>query len=307
MATRPQGALVSKRQTTSSRYDYVKVRIWLGSNYYVFSRFTVTQLLMLCRVPQNIAQKIALKLKKQLVDQGLLDIQQSEWSQQLFQVAQWFGIKEPTFELYTRVLQFYQLKLPFIILLYGVNQIALTTVAVRVAERLNIYNVLDTETIFAMDKIDSMTQEEYGNGYSIESMKEEDTHKLAQMVIGNMEKCLREGKALIIYGAYIEPQSFASFIERYKNESKKHCILQYFIYSSLLDTKKETFSQWLDDSSLLPLYQKLSLLQQRYTIQTSEMGIQKLTMDDTNDSVIQVVEQLHEDYLQVVVSNTENH
>jgi len=68
-------------RNTSSKYDFVKVRVWLGDNadhYYVLSRFLLSRMLTVTKIPNHVAIKIALELKKLLVDNSLLDVSQSD-------------------------------------------------------------------------------------------------------------------------------------------------------------------------------------------------------------------------------------
>jgi hypothetical protein len=92
------------RRCASAADDFVKVRVWLGSNYHVLSRFLITRLLTVTKVrafeidrrrpaqcavqiPNSDAVRIALKLKKVLVDQSQFDISQADLEQILFKVG----------------------------------------------------------------------------------------------------------------------------------------------------------------------------------------------------------------------------
>ncbi|XP_074574622.1 uncharacterized protein LOC141831083 [Curcuma longa] len=64
-------------RNASSKYDFVKVKVWLGDNadhYYVLSRFLLSRMLTVTKIPNHVAIKIALELKKLLVDNSLLDV-----------------------------------------------------------------------------------------------------------------------------------------------------------------------------------------------------------------------------------------
>ena len=66
-------------QQSASKYDYVKVKVLLGedrNHYYVLSRFLISRSLTVTKIPHLKANKIALELKKYLVDSGLLEIPQ---------------------------------------------------------------------------------------------------------------------------------------------------------------------------------------------------------------------------------------
>ncbi|KAL6007822.1 hypothetical protein ACLOJK_033324 [Asimina triloba] len=87
----------SAPRNASSKYDFVKVacpipshrlftdaplflpqvKVWLGDNadhYYVLSRFLLSRMLTVTKIPNHVAIKIALELKKLLIDNSLLDV-----------------------------------------------------------------------------------------------------------------------------------------------------------------------------------------------------------------------------------------
>ncbi|KAL4583487.1 hypothetical protein LXL04_008060 [Taraxacum kok-saghyz] len=73
----------------SSKYDFVMVKVWLGDNadhYYVLSRFLLSRMLTVTKIPNHTALKIALELKKLLVDNSLLDVSQSDLETNMFKV-----------------------------------------------------------------------------------------------------------------------------------------------------------------------------------------------------------------------------
>ncbi|KAG5533685.1 hypothetical protein RHGRI_027761 [Rhododendron griersonianum] len=74
----------------SSKYDFVKVKVWLGDNadhYYVLSRFLLSRMLTVTKIPNHVAIKIALELKKLLIDNSLLDVSQSDLEANLFKIS----------------------------------------------------------------------------------------------------------------------------------------------------------------------------------------------------------------------------
>lgn len=109
---------VIKKKKSRFRYDFVKVRVWVGEHYYVLSRYLVACALVATRVrPSNLCQKdgrlvclpaeqypplpcsaqiaykdairISLELKKKLVDSNQLDISQHEFESSLVEVSGW--------------------------------------------------------------------------------------------------------------------------------------------------------------------------------------------------------------------------
>ncbi|TVU48694.1 hypothetical protein EJB05_08339 [Eragrostis curvula] len=74
-------------RNATSKYDFVKVKVWLGENadhYYVLSRFLLSRMLTVTKIPNHVAIKIALELKKLLVDNSLLDVSQTDLEANLF-------------------------------------------------------------------------------------------------------------------------------------------------------------------------------------------------------------------------------
>ncbi|KAG6424907.1 hypothetical protein SASPL_115330 [Salvia splendens] len=83
-------ALPFSTRNASSKYDFVKVKVWLGDNadhYYVLSRFLLSRMLTVTKIPNHVAIKIALELKKLLIDNSLLDVSQSDLEANLFKVC----------------------------------------------------------------------------------------------------------------------------------------------------------------------------------------------------------------------------
>lgn len=79
--------VASRRQhkNSSSKYDFVKVRIHLSDHhYYVLSRFLLSRMLTAARIDYSHALRIALDLKKRLVDKGRFDVSQQELQTELF-------------------------------------------------------------------------------------------------------------------------------------------------------------------------------------------------------------------------------
>ncbi|KAF7824874.1 2-phosphoglycerate kinase isoform B [Senna tora] len=73
----PFPAVRFSSRNASSKYDFVKVKVWLGDNadhYYVLSRFLLSRMLTVTKIPNHVAVKIALELKKVLIDNSLLDV-----------------------------------------------------------------------------------------------------------------------------------------------------------------------------------------------------------------------------------------
>ncbi|KAH6554651.1 hypothetical protein KP509_1Z317700 [Ceratopteris richardii] len=74
-----------------------QVKVWLGdsaNHYYVLSRFLVSRMLTVTKIPNHVAIKISLELKKLLVDNSLLDVSQSDLEANLFKLMERRGFGE---------------------------------------------------------------------------------------------------------------------------------------------------------------------------------------------------------------------
>lgn len=72
-----------------TKYDFVKVRVNLSDrHYYILSRFLISRVLMATKIASGHAVKIALALKKHLVDRGILELSQADLEDRLFRLLQ---------------------------------------------------------------------------------------------------------------------------------------------------------------------------------------------------------------------------
>ncbi|CAI7815815.1 unnamed protein product, partial [Closterium sp. NIES-54] len=130
---------------TSSKYDFVKVRVWLGENedhYYVLSRFLIARMLTVTRMPHVVATKVALELKKLLVDHGLLDVSQGDLERNLFALMRRRGYGDDYVGRYRMMTSFYHRRIPLVIFITGLPCTGKSSVASLLAQRLNLPNVL---------------------------------------------------------------------------------------------------------------------------------------------------------------------
>ncbi|GKV17572.1 hypothetical protein SLEP1_g28056 [Rubroshorea leprosula] len=132
-------------RNAASKYDFVKVKVWLGDNadhYYVFSRFLLSRMLTVTKIPNHVAIKIALELKKLLVDNSLLDVSQSDLEANLFKLMERRGYGEEYINRYKMMTRFHHQRVPLVILVCGTACVGKSTIATQLAQRLNLPNVL---------------------------------------------------------------------------------------------------------------------------------------------------------------------
>ncbi|GLI69616.1 hypothetical protein VaNZ11_014283 [Volvox africanus] len=143
----PQNA---KKRAVSSKYDVHKVKVWLGDkrdHYYILSRFLISRSLTITKIPSTKAVKIALELKKHLVDHDKLSVSQDELEETLFSLMREKGYGQAYIDCYRTVSEFYQLRQPLVIILCGAPCTGKSTIAQQLAARLNMPNVMQTDVI----------------------------------------------------------------------------------------------------------------------------------------------------------------
>ncbi|KAH9607370.1 hypothetical protein KSS87_020141 [Heliosperma pusillum] len=197
-------------RNASSKYDFVKVKVWLGDNadhYYVLSRFLLSRMLTVTKarafasllasrglgtpspqrdlrllklraeqhsfmIPNHVAIKIALELKKLLIDNSLLDVSQTDLEANLFKVSRilfahvWYSICYELMIYHTELMErrgygveyinryklmtrFHHQRVPLVILVCGTACTGKSTIATQLAQRLNLPNVLQVNTATA--------------------------------------------------------------------------------------------------------------------------------------------------------------
>ena len=62
------------KRKTYSKYDLVKVKVYLADHFYIFSRFLISRVLTLIKVKEKDAIKMTLDVKKSLVEENKLEI-----------------------------------------------------------------------------------------------------------------------------------------------------------------------------------------------------------------------------------------
>ncbi|XLQ99790.1 hypothetical protein S83_065989 [Arachis hypogaea] len=84
-------------RNSSSKYDFVKVKVRLGDNadhYYILFRFLLSRMLTVTNIPNHVAIKIALELKKLLIDNSLLDVYELFGNYFSGWIPEWIGQKK---------------------------------------------------------------------------------------------------------------------------------------------------------------------------------------------------------------------
>ncbi|KAI8388274.1 uncharacterized protein BYT42DRAFT_559544 [Radiomyces spectabilis] len=138
-----------QQKNSASKYDFVKVRVHLSEqHYYVLSRFLLCRMLTAARIEYGHALRIALDLKKRLVDKAQLDISQQDLQKELFDLFKDHGYGAAHVQWYKTMASFHHQRIPLVVLLAGTGATGKSTIATRLSERLNLSSVLKTDVIY---------------------------------------------------------------------------------------------------------------------------------------------------------------
>ncbi|KAJ0407943.1 hypothetical protein ATCC90586_006315 [Pythium insidiosum] len=212
----PTDAPVVKRN--QSKYDFVKVRVWVQDHFYVLSRYLLSRALVSTKINSRDAVQIALDLKRTLVDLGLVDIVQEQFEDFLYKTMQVFGYGESHIACYRMMSSFHRNRVPLLIILAGTACIGKSTLATKLADRLNLSSVLQSDLIFELmcnfsgrEETSYATTEFPSREELLEEYKK-DCAVVRKGVNSDIDKCLKEGKSLIVEGFHIDPRLYQAEI-----------------------------------------------------------------------------------------------
>lgn len=206
-------------RNNSSKYDFVKVKVWLGDNadhYYVLSRFLLSRMLTVTKIPNHVAVKIALELKKVLIDNSLLDVSQSDLEANLFKLMERRGYGEEYINRYKMMTRFHHQRVPLVILVCGTACVGKSTIATQLAQRLNLPNVLQTDMVYELlrtstDAPLASTPVWYRDFSSSEELITEfcrECRVVRKGLAGDLKKAMKDGKPIIIEGIHLDPSIY---------------------------------------------------------------------------------------------------
>jgi hypothetical protein len=168
---------IGRARHTSSLYDYVKVsrlltikhygppdrlalvalrvqvRVWLGDradpgcHSHVLSRFLIARTLMATQVHFSTAVKVALEVKKYLVDTDQLEIGQAQLEAAIFKFMRRRSLPEDCIFQYKLLSAFHQRRQALIVLVAGGVLCHKSTISAQLAQRMNLGNVLDVDCV----------------------------------------------------------------------------------------------------------------------------------------------------------------
>ncbi|KAL4557167.1 hypothetical protein LXL04_035339 [Taraxacum kok-saghyz] len=203
----------------SSKYDFVKVKVWLGDNadhYYVLSRFLLSRMLTVTKIPNHTALKIALELKKLLVDNSLLDVSQSDLETNLFKLMKWRGYGQKYINRYRMMTRFHHQRVPLVILVCGTACVGKSTIATQLAQRLNLPNVLQTDMVYELLRTSTdaplasspLLARDFSSSDELITEFCRECRIVRKGLAGDLKKAMKDGKPIIIEGMHVDPSIY---------------------------------------------------------------------------------------------------
>ncbi|XAR66125.1 hypothetical protein NMG60_11012221 [Bertholletia excelsa] len=217
-------------RNASSKYDFVKVKVWLGENadhYYVLSRFLLSRMLTVTKIPNHVAIKIALELKKLLVDNSLLDVSQSDLEANLFKLMERRGYGEEYINRYKMMTRFHHQRVPLVILVCGTACVGKSTIATQLAQRLNLPNVLQTDMVYELLRTATdaplasspVWARDFSSSEELITEFCRECRIVRKGLAGDLKKAMKDGKPIIIEGMHLDPSIYLMDDE---NKSSSH-------------------------------------------------------------------------------------
>lgn len=212
---------------SSSRYDYIKVRIHSGPHYHVLSRYLLARRLSFTLLPSTLCVHIALRIKKQCVDTGRLDLHRDELDA-LITAALTSSLPPHVQPLTTVILTRWRLvcsfadrRLPLLVLLLGTRGVGKSGLARRLANRLSIPSVVQTSSVLTLcNSLDGGGGDsDSGSGDAVSSewtwsggLSDAEVDAEQQRRCGvvrsalqhDISKCVNEGRSLLIEGSELD-------------------------------------------------------------------------------------------------------
>ncbi|KAI4995676.1 hypothetical protein ZWY2020_037164 [Hordeum vulgare] len=195
-------------RNASSKYDFVKVKVWLGRTptTTTSSRFLLSRMLTVTKIPNHVAIKIALELKKLLVDNSLLDVSQSDLEANLFKLMEKRGYGEDYINRYKMMTRFHHQRVPLVILVCGTACTGKSTIATQLAQRLNLPNVLQTDMVYELLRTSTdapltsvpVWARDFNSPEELITEFCRECRVVRKGLAGDLKKAMKDGKPIII-------------------------------------------------------------------------------------------------------------
>lgn len=330
-------------QARSSKYDYVKIRVWLHhtpataqshnnipnndtvNHWYVLSRYVLSRLISSCTgLRSNVAVTIALQLKKNLVDNGQLDITQAELNEYITQLIQQYNstqhdaVQYPQYvDQYNQLQQWQSAHICTIILIAGTYGCNKHMIGARLANKLNISNTIHTDTILALNDAHSTALPVYLRRYSdtaeLITTQQDICRAVYEQLLGELHKCSIDGRTVILVGSHIDIPLYEQYVDTVqRTQNVRIQLLPYLIHVPAVQHKLTMHNRLLQHNNTHHadtqstchceqhgVLQRIDAISQWYTdrVPQCKQSVQQYTVGSIN----QTVQAIHSDVMQRIM------
>ncbi|XP_039690973.1 uncharacterized protein [Medicago truncatula] len=173
-------------------------------------------MLTVTKIPNHVAIKIALELKKLLIDNSLLDVSQSDLEANLFKLMERRGYGEEYVNRYKMMTRFHHQRVPLVILVCGTACVGKSTVATQLAQRLNLPNVLQTDMVYELLRTSTdvplastpVWARDFNSSEELITEFCRECRVVRKGLGGDLKKAMKDGKPIIIEGIHLDPSIY---------------------------------------------------------------------------------------------------
>ncbi|XWS60108.1 hypothetical protein CRYUN_Cryun07bG0006100 [Craigia yunnanensis] len=168
------------------------------------------------QIPNHVAIKIALELKKLLIDNSLLDVSQSDLEANLFKLMERRGYGEEYINRYKMMTRFHHQRVPLVILVCGTACVGKSTIATQLAQRLNLPNVLQTDMVYELLRTSTdaplastpVWERDFSSSEELITEFCRECRIVRKGLNGDLKKAMKDGKPIIIEGIHLDPSIY---------------------------------------------------------------------------------------------------
>lgn len=185
-------------------------------------------MLTVTKIPNHVAIKIALELKKLLVDNSLLDVSQSDLEANLFKLMEKRGYGEDYINRYKMMTRFHHQRVPLVILVCGTACTGKSTIATQLAQRLNLPNVLQTDMVYELLRTSTdapltsvpVWARDFNSPEELITEFCRECRVVRKGLAGDLKKAMKDGKPIIIEGIHLDPSIYLMDEEKRDGNSR---------------------------------------------------------------------------------------
>ena len=214
-STSSPSILLPPSKASSSRYDYIKVRVHSGPHYHVLSRYLLARRLSFTLLPSSLCIHLALLIKKRCVDSQQVDIDHRQL-ERLIEDSLASHIPHPqqrrvVLDRWRMVARFTQRRWPLLLLLHGTAGSCKSVLARKLANRLSIPTVLHTAVVYQTATTLDPTLPPHPihltpnlTPTSLTALQHQRCRTVRDALQHDLMKCIADGRPMIVEGTDID-------------------------------------------------------------------------------------------------------